>query len=69
MRNRDSGQTATQVRATDRAVDVKKVRVETRHTELENLRRAARLQKQQLGGPDIEKVVLVADGKGATVEA
>lgn len=51
-----------------RAVDVKKAQSEDRKAELENLRRAARLQAQQLGDPDIEKIVYVADGKNVTVD-
>jgi len=51
-----------------RAVDVKKAQAEDRKAELENLRRAARLQAQQLGDPDIEKIVYVADGTNVTVD-
>jgi hypothetical protein len=41
-----------------RALDVKKVQAEVRHTELENLRLAARLMAGEREDPDIEKVVI-----------
>jgi hypothetical protein len=41
-----------------RALDVKKVQAEVRHTELENLRLAARLIAGEREDPDIEKVVI-----------
>jgi hypothetical protein len=52
-----------------RALDVKKVQAEVRHAELENVRLAARAMKNQLGDPDIEKVVVVGDNKNVTVDA
>lgn len=52
-----------------RAVDVKKAQADTRHAEMENLRLAARLQNKELGDPDIDKLVVVADGKNVTVDA
>jgi hypothetical protein len=61
-----------------RAEDVRKVKAEVRHAELENLRLASRLTAAQdskapanaglLGDPDIEKMVVVTDGKTVTVD-
>jgi hypothetical protein len=52
-----------------RALDVKKVRAEVRHAELENIRLAARLMEQEWEDPDIEKRVIVSgNGVTATVE-
>jgi hypothetical protein len=52
-----------------RAIDVKKAQAELRHAELENLRLAARLANGELGDPDIDKVVVVGNGKNVTVDA
>lgn len=52
-----------------RAVDVKKAQADTRHAELENLRLAARLENKEHSDPDIDKLVVVADGKNVTVDA
>lgn len=52
-----------------RAIDVKKVQAEARHAELENLRLAARLSNNELGDPDIDKVVVVGTGQNVTVDA
>jgi hypothetical protein len=52
-----------------RAIDIKKAQAEARHTELENLRLAARLANGELGDPDIDKVVVVGSGKNVTVDA
>lgn len=52
-----------------RALDVKKVQAEVRHAELENVRLAARALEDKLGDPDIEKVVVVGDGKNVSVDA
>jgi hypothetical protein len=52
-----------------RAIDVKKAQAEARHAELENLRLGARLGKNTLGDPDIEKVVVVGSGQNVTVDA
>lgn len=52
-----------------RALDVKKVQAEVRHAELENVRLAARAMKDQLGDPDIDKVVVVGPGQNVTVDA
>jgi hypothetical protein len=51
-----------------RAIDVKKAQAEARHAELENLRLAARLSQGEHGDPDVEKLVVVADGKNVTVD-
>lgn len=51
-----------------RAVDVKKAQADARHAELENLRLAARLEDKEHGDPDIDKLVVVADGKNVTVD-
>jgi len=52
-----------------RAIDIKKAQAEARHTELENLRLAARLSNDELGDPDIDKVVVVGTGQNVTVDA
>lgn len=52
-----------------RAVDVKKAQADARHAELENLRLAARLDANDLGDPDIDKVVVVGQGQNVTVDA
>jgi hypothetical protein len=52
-----------------RAIDVKKAQAEARHAELENLRLAARLSNNELGDPDIDKVVVVGSGQKVTVDA
>ena len=45
-----------------RREDVRKVRAEVRHAELENLRLAARIAANKLEDPDIEKRVIIDDG-------
>jgi hypothetical protein len=51
-----------------RALDVKKVQAEVRHTELENVRLAARALKGKDEDPDIEKkVVLETNAQGITI--
>jgi hypothetical protein len=51
-----------------RAIDVKKVQADVRHSELENLRLAARTLRGELEDPDIEKkVVIQGAGQGVTV--
>ncbi|SIT49801.1 hypothetical protein BN2475_1840002 [Paraburkholderia ribeironis] len=52
-----------------RAVDVKKAQAEVRHAELENLRLASRLVSNELGDPDIDKVVVIGSGQSVTVDA
>ena len=52
-----------------RAVDVKKAQAEVRHAEIENLRLASRLVSNELGDPDIDKVVVVGSGQSVTVDA
>ena len=52
-----------------RAIDIKKAQAEARHAELENLRLAARLSNSELGDPDIEKMVVVADPKNVNVDS
>ncbi len=52
-----------------RAIDVKKAQAEARHAELENLRLAARLAKGKHGDPEIDKLVVVENGKNVTVDA
>jgi hypothetical protein len=52
-----------------RAIDIKKAQAETRHAELENLRLGARLANGEYGDPDIDKVVVVGNGKNVTVDA
>jgi len=51
-----------------RAIDVKRAQAEARKAEFENLRLAARLANQELGDPDIDKVVLVEGGQQITVD-
>ena len=51
-----------------RAIDVKRAQAEARKAELENLRLGARLANEELGDPDIDKVVLVQNGQPITVE-
>ena len=51
-----------------RAIDVKRAQAEDRKAELENLRLAARLASEELGDPDIDKVVLVKNGQQITVD-
>ncbi len=51
-----------------RVVDVKKVQSEVRHSELENVRLAARALKGEYEDPDIEKkIVIEGDAKDVTV--
>ncbi|KJK14090.1 hypothetical protein UB46_39615 [Burkholderiaceae bacterium 16] len=50
-----------------RVEDVRKVKAEVRHSELENLRLAARVLAGQLRDPDIEKNVLIEGGADVTV--
>ena len=51
-----------------RAIDIKKAQAEVRHAELENLRLAARLMNSEHGDPDIEKMVVVAEGAKVNVD-
>jgi hypothetical protein len=51
-----------------RAIDVKRAQAEARKAELENLRLGARLANEELGDPDIDKVVLIKDGQPITVD-
>ena len=51
-----------------RAIDVKRAQAEARKAELENLRLGARLANEELGDPDIDKVVLVKNGQQITVD-
>jgi len=51
-----------------RAIDVKRAQAEARKAELENLRLGARLASEELGDPDIDKVVLVKNGQPITVD-
>ena len=51
-----------------RAIDVKKAQAEARKAELENLRLGARLANEELGDPDIDKVVVVKNGQPITVD-
>ena len=51
-----------------RAIDVKRAQAEARKAELENLRLGARLANDELGDPDIDKVVLVKNGQPITVD-
>jgi hypothetical protein len=51
-----------------RAIDVKRAQAEARKAELENLRLGARLASEELGDPDIDKVVLVKNGQQITVD-
>ncbi len=51
-----------------RVVDVKKVQSEVRHSELENVRLAARALKGEYEDPDIEKkIVIEGDAKDVNV--
>jgi hypothetical protein len=52
-----------------RAIDVKRAQAEARKAELENLRLAARLSRGDLGDPDVDRVVVVGEGQGVTVDA
>ena len=45
-----------------RVVDVKKVQSEVRHSELENVRLAARALKGEYEDPDIEKKIVIEGG-------
>jgi hypothetical protein len=51
-----------------RAIDVKRAQAEARKAELENLRLGARLATDELGDPDIDKVVLVKNGQPITID-
>lgn len=51
-----------------RAVDVKKAQAETRHAELENLRLASRLENDERGDPDIDKMIVVAEGNNVNID-
>jgi hypothetical protein len=51
-----------------RIEDVRKVKAEVRHAELENLRLAARVLAGQLRDPDIEKTILVEGDAGLTLD-
>ena len=51
-----------------RAIDVKRAQAEARKAELENLRLGARLATEELGDPDIDKVVVVKNGQQITVD-
>jgi hypothetical protein len=50
-----------------RIEDVRKVKAEVRHAELENLRLAARVLAGQLRDPDIEKTILVEGNPGVAI--
>jgi hypothetical protein len=51
-----------------RAVDVKKAQSDTRESELENVRLAARLLGGELDDPDVErKIVIEGDNQGIVV--
>ena len=52
-----------------RAIDVKKAQAEARKAELENLRLGARLATDERGDPDIERMVVVGNGRHVTVDA
>jgi hypothetical protein len=47
-----------------RALDVKKVQAEVRHSELENIRLAARALKGKDGDPDVEKKIVIEGANG-----
>jgi hypothetical protein len=51
-----------------RALDVKKVQSEVRHAELENIRLAARSLKGKDEDPDVEKRIVVENGKDVVVD-
>lgn len=51
-----------------RAEDVRKVKAEVRHSELENLRLAARLAAGEHADPDIEKVIVVDGDASVSVD-
>ena len=51
-----------------RALDVKKVQSEVRHAELENIRLAARSLKGKDEDPDVEKKIIVENGKDVVVD-
>ena len=51
-----------------RAIDVKRAQAEDRKAEFENLRLGARLANEELGDPDVDKVVLVSNGQEVTVD-
>jgi hypothetical protein len=51
-----------------RALDVKKVQAEVRHAELENIRLAARSLKGRVDDPDVEKKIVVENGKDVVVD-
>jgi hypothetical protein len=51
-----------------RIEDVRKVKAEVRHAELENLRLAARLINDEREDPDVEKKVVVDNASGITVQ-
>ena len=50
-----------------RALDVKKVQAEVRHAELENIRLAARALKGKDEDPDIDKKIVIQNGKEVVV--
>jgi hypothetical protein len=50
-----------------RALDVKKVQAEVRHAELENVRLAARALEGEREDPDIEKKIVIENGKADVV--
>ena len=52
-----------------RAIDVKKAQADLRHSELENLRLAARLANGEFGDPDIEKKIVIAGGGTPVINA
>ncbi len=52
-----------------RALDIKKTQAEVRKAELENLRLAGRLVNAEFGDPHIDKVVVVGQGQGVTIDA
>jgi hypothetical protein len=51
-----------------RALDVKKVQAEVRHAELENIRLAARALKGKDGDPDIEKKIVIDNGRDLVID-
>ncbi len=50
------------------AIDVKRAQAEDRKAELENLRLGTRRANEELGDPDIDKVVLVKNSQPITVD-